>query len=161
MNNDTQEIKGAQEETVTLDFIVFSIDNIFYALGTTFVEQIHAYQSITYVPGCYDHMLGVIHLRGEILSVVSLNPLFNQDPQKVKNTSRILLLKLPEIRTGLLVDSVENILTVQKDHIEPVPPSLSNAMQKVAFGSCMYKNNQVIILNPETLAHQLLIDTKG
>lgn len=106
--------------------VVFSLDGRLYGLPITLVASIVLLGDVTPIPGTPDCLLGVVNVRGEIESVLDLRQALGLSPAKVGPTSRLLIAQSGEIRSGLLVDAMHDIIGVSKGDLRPKPPGLES-----------------------------------
>ena len=53
-------------------FLIFTLDNSRQALHSSQVKKVQPNLPITFIPGCPDYVLGIIHIRGDIEAVINL-----------------------------------------------------------------------------------------
>jgi len=96
-----------------------------YGLEISRVYEIIRLQPITVVPQAPSYVDGVINLRGRIVPVVDLAVRFGLGRSTPTKASRIVVAGSGEIRVGLIVDSVSEVLMVREDAVEPTPTAVS------------------------------------
>lgn len=89
--------------------IVFGLGETECALPADAVQGVERVADITPVPNIVSWILGVIHLRGAVLSVVDLRGFFGLPPQPVTSRSRLLVVTHGEMTIGLVVDGVNEM----------------------------------------------------
>lgn len=138
-----------------LYLVIFQLAGLFFAFSGKDVEEIHLVGTIVFIPGVSHFFYGVINIRGEIESVLALSRLlgFPDSPSHSKN--RIPILAKGELRTGILVDAVEDILDVPVSAIQPFIPAGGQIFQDIAIGQFSYKNKLVILLDTEKIFSKL------
>ena len=145
-----------------VELVIFTMAGRFYAFYGTHVKEILACLPITQVPGCPDLLRGIINVRGVIESVVNLHRILEVDEVKdgskgIDRKTRIAIVSSKHIRSGILVDSVEDVITVEKSLIKPVLPSLSPAIRNFAEGGeIFYRDEYVVVLSVERLFHKII-----
>ena len=78
-------------------------------------------QRITRVPKVQSYIKGVINLRGEIIPVISLRLKMGLDDDEITKATRIIIIKLESGDSiGVLVDAVEEVVTLEQSQIEKV-----------------------------------------
>ncbi len=85
------------------------------------VREIVRVQEITEVPGAADFVLGVINLRGQIISVVDLSHQLGLGTTEIGRKSRILVIQFDEFTLGFLVDAATAVKKLPLEAIEPPP----------------------------------------
>ncbi|MBV5316271.1 MAG: chemotaxis protein CheW, partial [Desulfobulbaceae bacterium] len=115
------------------------------------VREILELTSITKVPQTPDFMKGVINLRGSVVPVIDLRLNFGmQCTQQTVNTCIIVVevnLNSEIIVLGVLADSVQEVVEMEPDHIEP-PPQLGTKLNTAFIkGMGKVENTFVMILD--------------
>jgi purine-binding chemotaxis protein CheW len=113
--------REAQEDTaLRREFVTFHLDGDPYALPIERVREIVRMRPITPVPRVPPAVRGVISLRGEVVEVLDLGLRLGLPPRESGRTSRIVVLHGDDgSMTGLLVDSVRDVLRIPEDRIRP------------------------------------------
>jgi purine-binding chemotaxis protein CheW len=105
--------------------LTFKLSDEVYALEITSVREVLDYTKITKVPKALEFMEGVINLRGGVVPVIDLRIKFDLEAsQKTVDTCIIILevtVNEEETLVGVLVDSVNEVIELDLDNIEPVP----------------------------------------
>jgi len=96
-----------------------------YAVGISEVQEIIRVPEVTRIPKAPEFIEGVINLREKVLPVLSLRKKFALEDVKRMDSQRIIVVNIDGISTGMIVDSVSEVLRLPKDSIEPPPPLLS------------------------------------
>src|SRR5215212_628357 len=106
-------------------YLTVVLDNEAYGIGVLKVREIIRMQKITPVPQMPAFVKGVINLRGRVIPIVDLRVKFSLKAEFAERTCIVVVqVKLPTEQTvqmGLIVDSVEEVVTLQASEIEPTP----------------------------------------
>jgi len=106
-------------------YLTFRLNDEIFALGIDKVREVLDFTQITRVPQVPEFMRGVINLRGSVVPVVDMRLKFGMPKtEKTVNTCIIIVeIKLDEETTvlGALADSVQEVLDLEPDQIEPAP----------------------------------------
>lgn len=111
------------------------------------VREIVRRQEITQVPGTPEFVLGVINLRGRILSVIDLGQRLGFGPTEAARTSRILVTQLGGATVGFFVDAATEVLRLSLESIEPAPAGLAPVKVDYLEGVGKVQDRLVILLN--------------
>jgi purine-binding chemotaxis protein CheW len=111
--------REAQEDTaLRREFVTFHLDGDHYALPIERVREIVRLRPITPVPRVPASIPGVISLRGEVVEVLDLRMRLGLPSQAPARSTRIIVLHADDgAVTGLLVDSVRDVLRIPEDRI--------------------------------------------
>jgi len=135
----------------TTQFLTFKLDNEVFALDISKVREVLDFTSITKVPRTPEFMRGVINLRGSVVPVVDLRLKFGMSrTEKSVNTCIIIVEVTVDDETtilGALADSVQEVLDLEPDHIEPAPKIGTRLNTEFIKGMGKRENNFIIILD--------------
>ncbi len=136
----------------TAHLVCFRIGKETYGVDIFSVREIVKAQEITSVPGAADYVLGIINLRGRIISVVDLAERLGLGHAKVNRASRILVVDVDGFTVGFLVDAATEVLKLTPEHIEPAPEELKlSSDDDYLEGVGKIEGRLVIILNLSNL----------
>ncbi|HTO03861.1 MAG TPA: chemotaxis protein CheW [Opitutus sp.] len=106
-------------------YLTVVLDNEAYGIAVLKVREIIRMQKITPVPQMPAFVKGVINLRGRVIPVVDLRVKFGLQAEFAERTCIVVVqVKLPTeqiVQMGLIVDSVEEVVTLTNEEIEPTP----------------------------------------
>lgn len=111
--------------TLAGKYLTVVLDNEAYGIAVLKVREIIRMQKITPVPQVPGFVKGVINLRGRVIPVVDLRVKFGLKAEFAERTCIVVVqVKLPTeqiVQMGLIVDSVEEVVTLTNEEIEPTP----------------------------------------
>ncbi len=142
--------------------VCFRVGRETYGVDIFVVREIVKAQEITSVPGASDYVLGIINLRGKIISVVDLAQRLGLGESTIDRASRILVADLDGFTVGFLVDAATEVLKLPPDSIEAAPEELKGSVHDDYLeGVGKLKDRLVIILNPGNLLAESLVTAEG
>lgn len=116
---------SATEITETRQYLTFKLGDEVFATDVAKVREVLDFTTITKIPRTPDFMSGVINLRGNVVPVVDLRLCFEMSKtEKTVNTCVVvveMLLEGEPTVIGALADSVEEVIDLEPEHIEPAP----------------------------------------
>jgi purine-binding chemotaxis protein CheW len=118
-----------------------------YGVDISTVREIVRVQEITRVPGTPEFILGVVNLRGRILSVVDFGQRLGLASSTVTGSSRILVTHLDGVSVGFLVDAATEVTKIAAEQIEPAPAFTGSIDADYVEGVAKSKDELIIILN--------------
>jgi purine-binding chemotaxis protein CheW len=127
--------------------VCFRIGRETFGVDIFSVREIVRVREITKVPGAPGFVLGVINLRGRIISVVDLGRHLGLAPSEIGPASRILVVQLDEATVGFLVDAATAVLKVPGDAIEPPPELMGDVHSDSIQGVAKLEGRLAILLN--------------
>ena len=140
--------KTAEAETVEL--LTFQLSEQEYSLDIMSVREIRSWTKATPMPHAPSFMRGVINLRGTVLPVMDLAERLGLPRREHSDRNVIIVVKQRETMTGLLVDAVSDIITVQRDALQPPPDSASHAASAVIRSLTLIDDRMIRVLDLPT-----------
>lgn len=111
--------------TLAGKYLTVVLENEAYGIGVLKVREIIRMQKITPVPQMPMFVKGVINLRGRVIPIVDLRVKFGLKAEFAERTCIVVVqVKMQAEQTvqmGLIVDCVEEVVTLQANEIEPTP----------------------------------------
>jgi purine-binding chemotaxis protein CheW len=113
------------EITNTRQYLTFKLGDEVFAIDVSKVREVLDFTTITKIPRTPDFMSGVINLRGNVVPVVDLRLCFEMSKtEKTVNTCIVVVEMLIEGEStviGALADSVEEVIDLEPEQIQPAP----------------------------------------
>jgi len=128
-----QELHDNDNTNLSLDeekLVTFKIDMEEYGVKIANVQEINRMTDITKIPGAPYYIEGIVNLRGNVIPALDLRRLFKLEEKQITDSSRIIIVDLGGKRTGIVVDSVSEVLKLEKRLIETTPDILSSGVAR-------------------------------
>jgi purine-binding chemotaxis protein CheW len=138
-----------------LQYLTFVVAQEEYAIDVRRVREVVGLVPITRVPSTPSHVRGVVNLRGSVVPVVDLSVRFGQGKFTPRRGTRVVVVELGdggEHVVGLLVDSVQRVVTLGPADQLPVPPFGTQASAEFLSGMARLDSAFVSILVAERVA---------
>jgi purine-binding chemotaxis protein CheW len=133
-------------DTTSQQLVVFSLGSEEYALPIGSVHEIIRFTEPRTVASEAAWIRGVIGLRGKIIPIFDLASRMELDIVD-SEAGKIVIVESGTGQVGIMVDEVEEVLTVSSDQLEDVPSANSDSIEAIA----KIEDRLVILLNPEGL----------
>jgi purine-binding chemotaxis protein CheW len=133
-------------ETSSQQLVVFSLGAEEYALPIAAVHEIIRFSEPRSVASEVAWVRGVIGLRGKIIPIFDLAARLELAGTG-SEPGKIVILETGGGQVGVIVDDVEEVLTVESGQLEPVPTANTDTIDAIA----KLDDRLVILLNPEGL----------
>jgi len=134
--------------------------NIF-AANVAKVLNILEMVKITKVPKAPEFMLGVINLRGNVLPVIDLRMKFGIEANEISKNTCILVLDIEmekdKLQVGAVVDSVQEVLEITDENIQPPPNLGSKFRSEFIYGMSKKDEDFIMLLDMDRVFTQLEI----
>jgi purine-binding chemotaxis protein CheW len=126
--------------------LTFAVHDEWYAVRIERVLEIYNEYEVTPIPTVPPHILGVINIRGEIVSVTDLAALL-QLSRDEESESPAIVVGGEDSVTALLVDSIGDIVEVATESIEPPLSGIGKAQAEFVEGSVSIDERLVALVN--------------
>lgn len=124
-------------------FLTFNLGEELYGVDILRVQEIKGYTTVTKIPNTPSHIKGVLNLRGTIVPIVELRTKFGMPTIEYTTFTVIIVVVVRDKVMGLVVDSVSDVLNIDKKDIQP-PPQFG-AKVDVGFMNGIGKSNDKLI----------------
>lgn len=142
-----------EEDSNRLALLLFRLGDEWYATGVADVREIFQEYDLTTIPGVPSHILGVVNVRGEILSVTDpamLMRIGSVQAQPQAQPPAIVVIR-DDVATALVVDEIGDIAEVPHESIEPPISIIDRAQAEYISGSVHVGELMVGVLNIERI----------
>ncbi|MBI4404586.1 MAG: purine-binding chemotaxis protein CheW [Deltaproteobacteria bacterium] len=138
----------ASQSAESLLISTFSLKQALYGLSTNQVHEIVRTGEITPVSGSQPFVLGIMNLRGRIITILDLGEKIGLGPCESLER-RILIVDWKDEYLGLVVDSVSDVVEVTTTEIAPAPANVQGIQSIVIEGVAQVNNKLIALLNLE------------
>lgn len=132
-------------------FVTFQIEEETYAINVFKTREILEVPDITKVPGMPEMIRGVINIRGDVVPVLDMKQKFGSAKTEFGQDTAVIVTELEKeeetIPVGILVDSAKEVVTLEKDQIEPPPKMRVFIDNSYILGMGKAGESFIIILN--------------
>lgn len=104
-----------------IQWVTFRLGNETYGINVMQVQEVLRVSEIAPVPGAPDYVVGIINLRGNVVTVVDTRRRFGLPSKEPDEMSRIVVIEAAEQVIGILVDSVAEVVELRTAEIETAP----------------------------------------
>lgn len=108
-----------EDKTLVRKYLIFKLDDSQYGVLLSEVKEIIGLPSCTVVPGSPSYFLGLINLRGKVISAVDMKLKLgiNSHNKNVKRPA-VIIAEIGGITLGCVVDSVSDVMNLSRDQID-------------------------------------------
>lgn len=123
----------------------FRLGDEIYGVNVMQIREVLRYTEITPVPGAPYFVLGIINLRGNVVTVIDTRTRFGMPQAEADNNTRIVIVEVDKQVIGMQVDSVAEVTYLKESEIEKAPSVGNEETSKFITGVCN-KNGELLIL---------------
>jgi purine-binding chemotaxis protein CheW len=148
----SREIVDVEQERVKM--VIFRSGANRYAFYGSVVREILPASEISWVPGLPDYLPGLINVRGDIESVVNIGYFLGEE-KKERFSGLIAMVVKDDFHTGILIDSIDDVLDIPLQSITPPLSTLDGAPRELVVGNFEYDKSIISILDIGKLASKV------
>ena len=143
-----EELKlGVEVEEENIQFVIVTLADELYAFFGHSITSIAMVRDITPIPGTADYVLGVMYHQGRVESIVDIKQILGLAGTAVTRKSRVALAGTDEAQTGILVDTVEDVVDLPARGIFAPLHTMEAAKREYVAGETEYQERNVVILD--------------
>ncbi len=125
-------------------WVTFRLADEIYGINVMQVQEVLRMTDVAPVPGAPHYVMGIINLRGKVVTVLDTRKLLDLATGDITDTSRIMIIESGKVTVGLLVDSVAEVVNISSSEIDP-PPSVGND-EGSRYVQGIYSSEQQILI---------------
>ncbi len=126
---------GQQVETgATLDLQVFELSQETYAIETRYVEEVVPLKLMAPIPCTPDYILGLVNVRGRMVSVVDIRCFFELPLQGLSDLNSVVVIADDQMEFGLLTDRIQDGVVLPESQVLPPPANLKGIRADYLLG---------------------------
>ncbi|KKD01142.1 MULTISPECIES: chemotaxis protein CheW [Photobacterium] len=139
------EIQKEDSNDQVLQWVTFQLEEETYGINVMQVREVLRYTEIAPVPGAPDYVLGIINLRGNVVTVIDTRARFGLMSGEISDNTRIVIIEAEKQVIGILVDSVAEVVYLRSSEIDSTPSVGTDESAKFIQG-VSNRDNQLLIL---------------
>ncbi|TGG95953.1 chemotaxis protein CheW [Natronospirillum operosum] len=139
-----QATKSSEDDPI-LQWVTFRLADESYGINVMQVQEVLRYTDIAPVPGAPGYVLGIINLRGNVVTVIDTRDRFGLPSEEVTDNTRIVIIESDGQVIGIMVDAVAEVVYLKQSEIETAPNVGNDDTSRFIQGVC-HKNDQLLIL---------------
>lgn len=123
----------AEQEHEGMQAVVFTLGGERFAFESAYLSEVCPATEIVPVPCTPPFVLGIVSLRGEMVSIIDLRKFFELPDRGLSDMNRLMVLSSGAMRFGVLADTVEGVQLLNADELKKLP-TLSGVREEYLAG---------------------------
>ncbi|MFT5755312.1 MAG: purine-binding chemotaxis protein CheW [Alteromonadaceae bacterium] len=140
--NVSENADGSDE---VLQWVTFRLANETYGINVMQVQEVLRYSEIAPVPGAPMYVLGIINLRGNVVTVIDTRTRFGLETTEITDNTRVVIIELEQQVIGVLVDSVAEVVYLRASEID-IAPNVGNDESAKFIQGVSNREGELLIL---------------
>lgn len=142
--------KESTAEDPILQWVTYQLEDEFYGINVMQVQEVLRLTEIAPVPGAPSYVLGIINLRGSVVTVIDTRARFGLVTKEADESSRIIIVEVAGHVIGMLVDSVAEVVYLRQSDID-IAPNISDDSSRFIQGVCNREKYLLILVDVNKL----------
>jgi purine-binding chemotaxis protein CheW len=126
-----------------IELATFYVGDALCGMDILNIQEINKLMEMTKVPQAPDYMIGILNLRGQIVTIIDLGQKLGLGEVEVSNESRNIIINAPGEHVGLLVSRISDVVMADPEKIESAPANMSGIQG--GFFTGVYKTENKLI----------------
>ncbi len=130
-----------------LQWVTFQLEDETYGINVMQVREVLRYTEIAPVPGAPEYVLGIINLRGNVVTVIDTRSRFGLVQAEATDNSRVIVIEAESQVVGIMVDSVAEVVYLRTSEIDTTPSVGTDESAKFIQGVSNRNSNLLILVD--------------
>lgn len=117
-----------------MEVVKFLLAQETYGIESSYVREIYPLKELTPVPCTPAFVLGIISVRGQMLSVIDIKKFFDLPEKGLTDLNKVIVLHNAEMEFGILADSILGVRAIELSGIQSSLPTLTGIREEYLKG---------------------------
>ena len=140
-----EEKTSAQEQVEVVEFL---LAHERYAIESSYVREVYPLKDLTPLPCTPAFVLGIINVRGQILSIIDLKKFFDLPEKGLTDLNKVIVVHREGMAFGILADVILGVRRIAPQDIQPSLPTLTGIRAEYLRG---VTKDRLVFLNVERI----------
>jgi purine-binding chemotaxis protein CheW len=129
----------AREKEIVVDEDSFEVVEFLlakerYGIESQFIREVYPLKDYTHLPGVPPFVLGLVNIRGQLLSVLDIKKFFDIPEQGINDLNKVIIIKNDNMEFGILADAIVGVRTIAARELGPPLPTLTGIREEFLKG---------------------------
>jgi purine-binding chemotaxis protein CheW len=130
-----------------------------YAIANHWVREVYPLREFTPLPGTPPFVLGIVHMRGQIVSVLDLKKFFDLPSQGISDLNKVIVLDNGSMEFGILADAIVGTRRILDEDLQAALPTLTDIRADYLLG--ITRQRQVVLDGDKLLSDPAIVVSAG
>lgn len=121
----------------------FFLGETIWGLDTLDAQEVIRVSEITKVHNAENYIIGIINLRGKIVTVIDLSDKLGLGKSSIGKASRIVIVEWNDEHIGLLIDAISDVIDIEKKYLTSAPAAMHGT--RGGYIDSVYQADQKLI----------------
>ncbi len=138
-----------------INVLEFLLSGEKYAIDSTFINEVISISELTPLPCTPDFIMGIINVRGKILSIIDIKKFFSLPNTDITNLNKVIIVNHNEIEVGILADEILGNSNIQLNKLQAKITTVTDLNKNFIIG--VTKGKLIVLDIKELLSSKLII----
>lgn len=134
-----------------IQLVTFRLQDETYGINVMHVQEVLRITEIAPVPGAPEYVLGIINLRGNVVTVIDTRLRFGLPDDEVTDSSRIVIIESDKQVVGIMVDAVAEVVELKESQIDAAPNVGNEESSRYIQGIATLEKGLLIVVDLQKL----------
>jgi purine-binding chemotaxis protein CheW len=132
----------------SLEVVPFVLGSEHYGIESRHIREILPLTEFTALPCTPSFVLGLINVRGQILSIINIKKLFDLPDKGLTNLNRVMIVHASHVELGILADMILGVCSIALEELRPSLPTLIGIRENYLKG---ITKDSLVVLDVENI----------
>ena len=141
-----------------IEMVEFLLAREHYALESAYVREVYPLKDFTPLPGVPVFVLGLLNVRGRIISIIDLKKFFDMPDRGISDLNKVIIVHDQKMEFGILADAIIGVRTVSASDLTRPLPTLSGIREEFLRGvtgdRLIVLDGARILADPHLVVHE-------
>jgi purine-binding chemotaxis protein CheW len=140
-----------------LDIVEFVLGPEHYGIESLHIREIYPLNEFTALPCTPAFVLGLVNVRGQILSIINLKKLFDLPEKGLTDLNKIIIVRTHHMELGILADAIRGVRSIAAEELQPALPTMTGIRAEYLRG---ITKDSLVVLDVERILgdEKILVD---
>jgi purine-binding chemotaxis protein CheW len=131
-----------------LEVVEFVLGSERYGIESSHIREIYPLSEFTPLPCTPAFVLGLVNVRGQILSIINIKKLFELPEKGLTNLNKVIIVHANHMEVGILADAILGVRRIALEELHPALPTLTGIREEYLKG---ITRDPLVVLDAETI----------
>jgi purine-binding chemotaxis protein CheW len=142
-----------------LEVVEFVLGPEHYGIESCHIREIHPLSEFTPLPCTPAFVLGLVNVRGQILSIINIKKLFDLPEKGLTDLNRVIIVHADHMELGILADAIIGMRSIALEELHPALPTLTGIRAEYLKG--ITKDSLVVLDVEKILSDEKILVNDG
>ena len=117
-----------------LEVVEFVLGPEHYGIESSHIREIHPLNEFTPLPCTPSFVLGLVNVRGQILSIIDIKKLFDLPERGLTNLNKVIIVHTNHMELGILADAILGVRSIAREELHPALPTQTGIREEYLKG---------------------------